>query len=86
MTVVIYVYKVYKESGVDILTTEEVGFEPTDAINVAGFQDHCHQPLDHSSSNNPFHFDKDVFVESKPDNLLPGLELTTGQYDNSISS
>ena len=73
-------------SGVDNLTTEEVGFEPTDAINVAGFQDQCHQPLDHSSLNNPFHFDKDVFVLSRSDNLLPDLESTTGQYDNSIAS
>ena len=74
------------ESGVDILTTEEVGFEPTNAINVAGFQDQCHQPLDHSSVGNPSHFDKDICRQSKSDNLLPDLVLTTGQYDNSISS
>lgn len=78
--------KCIHESGVDTLTMEEEGFEPPNAINVAGFQDQCHQPLDHSSVGNPSHFDKDVCCQTRSDNLLPDQVLTTGQYDNSISS
>lgn len=28
---------------------ERVGFEPTEAVNLAGFQDRCLKPLDHLS-------------------------------------
>ena len=65
---------------------EEVGFEPTNAINVAGFQDQCHQPLDHSSLNILFLADMDAFVESRSHILLQDLESTTGPPDSNTSN
>jgi hypothetical protein len=38
------------------------------------------------SPDNPFHFDKDVFVESKSDNLLSNLESTIDPLYNNTSN